>query len=98
MPTSTASLDGSDQGIANVTVTLAGTDLYGNSISETATTNGSGIYSFSGLPFSNSAGYAVSVSPPTGYSFSAATVGTVNSAADGTATTQPRGRPGHRAG
>ena len=77
-----------------MTVTLTGTDLYGNSISETATTNGSGVYSFSGLPFSNSAGYAVSVSPPSGYSSGAATVGTVNSAADGTATTSPEGVQG----
>ncbi len=87
-------LDSGDRAIANVTVTLAGTDLYGNAISETTTTNGSGVYSFSGLPFSNSTGYAVSVSPPSGYSSGAATVGTVNSAADGTATTSPEGVEG----
>ena len=82
-------LDSSDQGVANVTVTLSGTDLYGNSISETAVTNASGIYSFSGLPFSNTAGYTVSVSPPTGYSLGAATVGTVNAAADGASASSP---------
>ena len=84
-------LDSGDSGLANVTVTLAGTDLYGNSISETTTTNGSGLYTFSGMPFSNSAGYSVSVTPPSGYSASAATVGAVNSQADGTATTSPEG-------
>ena len=61
-------LDSGDQAVCNVTVTLTGTDYDGTSISETATTNGSGVYSFSGLPFSNSTGYAVSVSPPSGYS------------------------------
>ena len=84
-------LDSGDQAIANVTVTLTGTDYYGNSISETATTNGSGVYSFSGMPFSNSTGYAVSVSPSSGYSSGLATVGMVNSAVDGTATTNPEG-------
>ena len=83
-------------GLANVTVTLGGYRLYGNSISETAVTNASGLYTFSGLPFSNSTGYAVSVSPPTGYSCGAATVGTVNSVADGDRNDQPRRCPGHR--
>ena len=77
-----------------MTVTLAGTDAYGNAVSETTTTNGSGVYSFSGLPFSNSTGYAVSVSPPSGYSSGTATVGTVNGVADGTATTSPEGVQG----
>ena len=77
-----------------MSVTLAGTDLYGNAISETTTTSSSGLYSFSGLPFSNSAGYEVSVTPPSGYTAGAATVGTVNSAADGTATTSPEGIEG----
>ncbi|MGO9463631.1 MAG: SdrD B-like domain-containing protein [Isosphaeraceae bacterium] len=84
-------LDGGDQALGNVTVTLSGTDQFGNSISETAVTNGSGGYSFSGLPFSSSAGYAVSASPPAGFSSGAATVGTVNGVADGSATTCPEG-------
>ncbi len=88
-------LDSGDQGLAQCDGhTESAPIVYGNSISETTTTNGSGVYSFSGLPFSNSAGYAVSVSPPSGYSSGAATVGTVNGVADGTATTSPEGVEG----
>ncbi len=87
-------LDSNDQALANATVTLTGTDFYSNAISETATTNGSGVYSFSGLPFSNSTGYAVSVSSPSGYSSATAAVGTVSGAADGIATTSPEGVQG----
>ena len=74
-----------------MTVTLAGTDLYGNSISKTTTTNSLGSYTFSGMPFSNSAGYTVSTSPPSGYSMGEATVGTVAGVADGAAVTSPEG-------
>ncbi len=87
-------LDGSDTPIGNATVTLSGTDLYGNAISATARTNGSGIYTFTGLPFSNSSGYAVSVSPPSGDVAGAATVGTVSGSYDGTAITGPEGVDG----
>ena len=87
-------LDSGDQALGNVTVTLTGTDVYGNAISETATTNSSGVYCFSGLPFSNSAGYTVSVSPPSGYSDGSATVGNGRQRADGTATTSPEGVSG----
>ncbi|MFI5457364.1 MAG: SdrD B-like domain-containing protein [Isosphaerales bacterium] len=78
-----------DQAVCNATVTLTGTDAYGNSISATTTTNGSGLYTFSGLPYSNSAGYAVTVSPPSGYTAGEATVGKVNGTADGSAATSP---------
>ena len=84
-------LDNNDPGLANVTLTLTGTDAYGNSVSTTTTTNGSGNYTFSGLPFSNSGGYAVSVSPPTGESAGLATVGTVANVADGAVATSPDG-------
>ncbi len=87
-------LNNGEPGLAGVTVTLTGTDAYGNSISETTTTNGSGIYTFSGLPFSDSAGYAVSVSPPSGESDGKATAGSVAGVADGTATTSPEGVTG----
>ena len=87
-------LDSGDQALGNMTVTLTGTDSSGSSISATATTNSSGVYSFSGLPFSNSTGYAVTVSSPSGYTSAAAAVGTVNSAADGTAATTPEGIQG----
>ena len=84
-------LDSGDPGLANVTVTLTGTDAYGNFVSETQTTDGAGNYAFSGLPFSDSAGYAVSVSPPAGDSAGEATVGTVSGVADGILTSSPEG-------
>jgi len=82
-------LDSGDTGLSGATVTLTGTDAYGNSISETTTTNSSGAYTLTGMPFSNSSGYTVAVSVPSGDSARLATVGTVNSAVDGTATTSP---------
>ncbi len=50
--------------IAGTTVTLTGTDDFGNAVSETTTTNGSGFYSFTGLNPSNAAGYTVTETPP----------------------------------
>ena len=50
--------------IAGTTVTLTGTDDFGNAVSKTTTTNGSGHYSFTGLNPSNAAGYTVTETPP----------------------------------
>ena len=86
---SNGKLDSGEPGLKNVTVNLSGTDAYGASISMTATTNSSGNYTFSGMPFSNSAGYTITVSVPSGDSAGLATVGKVNSTADGTAATKP---------
>ncbi len=87
-------LESGDPTVGNVTVTLSGTDAYGNSISETATSNSSGVYTFSGLPFSSTAGYSISVAPPAGYADGTATAGTVSGATDGTATISPEGVSG----
>ncbi len=45
---------------------LTGTDAFGNSVSKTTTTNGSGQYSFTGLNPSNASGYTVTETPPAG--------------------------------
>ncbi len=44
------SLDGSDHGIGGITLNLTGTDINGNSVSATVTTNSDGSYTFTGLP------------------------------------------------
>ncbi len=81
-------LNTGETGIAGDTVTLTGTDAYGNAISFSTTTNASGQYTFAGLPFSSSAGYTVTAAVPTGYYSETANVGTVSGATDGTAGTE----------
>ncbi len=78
-------MDDGDQGIGGVTVTLSGTDAYGNAISETTTTNSAGVYNFAGMPFSNASGYTVSVATPSGDFSGTATVGSLG----GSAATNP---------
>ena len=69
-----------DQGINNVTVTLTGTDSYGNSITETATTGSNGAYSFTDLV----AGvYTVTETQPSGYTSEGAVVGSTGGTAVG---------------
>ncbi len=81
--------DSGDAGIAGVTVTLTGTDAYGNSVSYSTTTNSSGVYTFAGMPFSNSSGYTVTPTVPSGYDAGIATAGKVNGTTDGTASSSP---------
>lgn len=64
-----------DQGIGNVTLTLTGTDKYGNPVSRTLTTNNSaagvgslrGDYLFANLPPSDAAGYTITQTQPVAY-------------------------------
>jgi|GEM_PF-1205935 len=64
-----------DQGVGAVTITLTGTDKYGNSVSRTVTTkdvpagNGSlrGDYLFDNLAPSDAAGYTITMTQPAGY-------------------------------
>jgi uncharacterized repeat protein (TIGR01451 family) len=61
-----------DEGIGNVTVALTGTDLYGNAVSRTVTTNNTagvsrGIYTFANLPPSNASGYTIVQTQPAGF-------------------------------
>jgi hypothetical protein len=52
--------------IPGTTVTLTGTDDFGNPINESTTTSGTGYYCFMGLNPSNSSGYTVNETPPSG--------------------------------
>ncbi|MFZ6648795.1 SdrD B-like domain-containing protein [Undibacterium sp. TJN25] len=66
---------GQDEGIGGVTITLTGTDLYGNAISKSVTSNGAtgatkGDYLFDGLPPSSTGaanGYTVTQTQPAGF-------------------------------
>ena len=58
---------GGEAGINNVSLTLSGTDLYGNVVSGSATTDGTGAYKFDNLPPSDSTGYTVTETHPTTY-------------------------------
>ncbi len=53
--------------IAGVSVRLTGTDLYGNAVDRSTTTDASGNYIFTDLSPSNAAGYALSETQPTGF-------------------------------
>jgi uncharacterized repeat protein (TIGR01451 family) len=53
-----------DSRIAGVVLTLNGTDLYGNPLSRTTTTDVNGDYLFNDLPPSNAAGYTVTETQP----------------------------------
>ncbi|MCE1252325.1 MAG: carboxypeptidase regulatory-like domain-containing protein, partial [Anaerolineae bacterium] len=70
--------DGTIQGgetgvVSGVTVTLTGTDSHGNPVSMTTTTNGSGQYSFSGVPAGS---YTITETDPSGYGSTGDTQGT----------------------
>ena len=56
-----------EAGIANVTVTLTGTDIYGTAVTRTAMTNSSGYYVFSNLKASNALGYTLTEAQPASY-------------------------------
>src|SRR5439155_5432934 len=62
-------------GIANVTVTLTGTDYLGNAVSRTTTTNSAGQFSFTGLLPSSPAGYTLRETQPAGFLDGIDTVG-----------------------
>lgn len=53
--------------LAGVTITLTGTDAYGNAVSRTTTTNAAGDYSFGDLAPSDAAGYTVTQTQPAGF-------------------------------
>ncbi|KNZ32501.1 MAG: hypothetical protein AD742_12255 [Methylibium sp. NZG] len=53
------SRDGADTPIAGVVMTLTGTDVLGNAVNRTATTDGAGNFFFNDLPAANASGYTV---------------------------------------
>ena len=84
-------IDGGE-GIAGVTVTLTGTDFYGNPISATALTNASGAYFFGALPPSDASGYTIVETQPAAYydlnETAGTSGGTVNNASYGNSAAQ----------
>jgi uncharacterized repeat protein (TIGR01451 family) len=58
---------GTEPRVAGVTVTLSGTDAYGNTVSRTATTDASGNYSFNNLAPSGAGGYTLTQTQPAGF-------------------------------
>ncbi|MEL6860019.1 MAG: SdrD B-like domain-containing protein, partial [Pseudomonadota bacterium] len=70
------------EGIGSVTLTLTGTDLYGNAISTTVQTQADGSYTFSNLPPSNAAGYTITQTQPSGYFDYQETAGTAAGTVD----------------
>jgi len=61
-------MDGGETGINGVTLTLTGTDAYGNAVNQTTTTNASGAYLFDNLSPSDGTGYTVTeTQPPLSY-------------------------------
>jgi len=57
----------SERGIAGVTITITGRDLFGNAVNTTATTDVNGQYVFTGLRPSDAAGYTVTETQPPAY-------------------------------
>ncbi len=68
---------GTTTGIANVTVTITGTDINGNAVSLMTVTDSTGTYLFPELPPSNTQGYTVTETQPYGYNDSGDVVGSV---------------------
>lgn len=56
-----------ETGINAISLTITGTDAYGNAVSQTVTTNASGVYTFTGLPPSNASGYTITETQPAGF-------------------------------
>ncbi|WP_157119404.1 SdrD B-like domain-containing protein, partial [Azohydromonas lata] len=66
-----------DAGIADVVLTITGTDAQGNAVAATATpTAQPGRYTFGALPLSDAAGYTIRQTQPAGYLPGKASVGT----------------------
>lgn len=56
-----------EPGIAGVTITLTGTDAYGNAVNRTTTTAADGSYSFNNLSPADAAGYTLTQTQPAAY-------------------------------
>ena len=59
--------DSGEAGIANVTLNLSGTDVYGHAVTATTTTNSAGYFAFNSLAASIVGGYTITEVPPAGY-------------------------------
>lgn len=56
--------DAGEPGLSNVSITLTGTDINGNPVTLTTTTNANGNYQFTNVPAGN---YTVTATPPSGF-------------------------------
>jgi len=79
------------EGLVSVSLSLTGTDLYGNAVSTTVQTTAGGLYEFTELPPSNASGYTITQTQPAGYfdyrETAGSAAGTVNNAGFGSAAT-----------
>ncbi len=73
--------DSGEAPIAGTKLTLTGTDIYGNAVSRTTTTNSSGAYTFSNLTASGAAGYTITETQPAGYLDGKDTIGSLGGTA-----------------
>jgi hypothetical protein len=73
-----------DTGVSGATVTVTGTDYTGTAVSRTLTTASDGTFTVGNLLPSNSTGYTVTVTPPSGFVIGNSTPGTLNGVALGT--------------
>lgn len=70
-------INAGEGGIPAVTVTLTGTDLYGNVVNTPATTAADGTYLFDNLSPADATGYTITETQPAGYGDGLETVGSV---------------------
>lgn len=61
------SQDSGENGINSVSLNLSGTDLYGNTVNQSASTDSSGAYLFDDLAPSDGTGYTITQTHPSGY-------------------------------
>ena len=73
--------NGGDVAISGVTIALSGTDAFGNAVSRTTTTNGTGDYNFANLPPGS---YVVTQTQPAGFTSVANTPGAATNGSAGT--------------
>lgn len=66
-----------EAGIANVAVTISGTDFAGNAVNTTLNTDASGNYTFANVAAANASGYTLSIVQPANVLVGKNTVGTV---------------------
>jgi hypothetical protein len=78
-------VDFGERAVAGVTVTLTGTDDRGHTVSRSMSTDANGVYAFTNLRPSDTAGYSVAETQPAGLSDGRDTPGTVNGSPVGTA-------------
>jgi hypothetical protein len=81
-------VDFGEKAIAGVTVTLTGTDDLGHAVSQTTQTDANGIYAFTNLRPSNTAGYTLTETQPAGFLEGQDALGLVNGVPTGSAAVQ----------